>query len=84
MRLISIFMIGLVGCAILSGCNREEGGTNAPEDSAFQKSLADAAAKNGNKPANMSKGGGAKPPADAKTAPPVTEDKDKTSTSGGK
>jgi hypothetical protein len=49
-----VFAVGACGCA--SG-----GDAAAPEDSAFQKSLADAAAKNGNK-APSAKGGMKKAP----------------------
>jgi len=75
MRILSWLTLALVSAAVLIGCG--EPATQAPEDDAFQKSLAEAAAKN---PGEAPKGGrkgnaippeakaggaGAKPPTDA-------------------
>ncbi len=66
----------LLGACVICGCNKEEAATNDPaQDNAFQKELADAAAKNGGKsaqtnmkrelPPEVTGKGGAKPSAKA-------------------
>lgn len=74
MRFLSFFLILVFSSAILAGCNNSEG--PAPEDDAFQKQLADAAAKNKDKPLPTKSGVGKVEDAKAKDAnAPKTDDK---------
>lgn len=80
MKLVSwLSLIALA--AALVGCG--EGATNAPEDDAFQKQIAEAAAKNkGAAPTGRRGGGMGPPPGSAKGAPPKTPGTDTAGATG--